>query len=375
MIRKWADIDYPVSKKKGHYRIDILAPLFLDELVKNGYVVKDIPEKAAPGLNFYKGIQIAADTLKKAHFDIDIYVHDVSTLLESSEMLISKNILDSSDLILGATTPKDIPSLAAYAKRKNLNFISALTATDGGIKDNPFFTLLQPSLKSHCEWISNEATRIHTQKMPVLLRRSSVPADDQAYRYINADSANKISFAPVLCNTMPAKAQLASLIDTTHTNVMIIAVNDNNYADSLLKMLKQNFPSTHFEIYGMPTWSSISSIRKPGFYPNFTINVTVPFYFDPATDQGKYVEQVYKKEYGGKPADNVFMGYETLFWYANMLQRYGTIFNKQYSDNETAPFTKFEVRPQWDAMGNVIYQENKHVTLRRYNNGNAVIVK
>jgi hypothetical protein len=59
----------------------------------------------------------------------------------------------------------------------------------------------------------------------------------------------------------------------------------------------------------------------------------------------------------------VYRGYETLFWYAHMLKRYGTIFNKQYSDNETAPFTKFNVKPVWDAKGYPDYHENRNFTI------------
>ncbi len=370
VIRKWSDIEYAPSQRKSHYRIDVLAPLYLDELVKNGYAVKDIPEKAVAGLNFYKGVQIAADSLRKANFDIDIFIHDVSSLLESTDMLVRKKLLDSSDLIIGAVASKDVPVLAAYAKGRQVNFISAMSPADGGIKDNQYFTLLQPSLKSHCEWIAADLEKKYSGRKALLLYRSYLPADLNAYKYFTDDTTNRRLYSSLLCNSLPKKENIAVMIDTTKINTVVVAVLDNVYADSILRIFKRDFPNVRFEIYGMPSWSSMASISKASTYPNLSINVTQPFTFDAANPSVQYVDRVFKKEYGGRPQEMVYRGYETMFWYANMLMRHGTIFNKQYNDNEIAPFTRFEIAPQWDASGNVLYMENKHIFVHKYESAN-----
>lgn len=369
VVRKWSDLEYAPSQRKIHYRVDILAPLYLDELVKNGYVVKDIPEKAIAGLNFYKGVQIAADSLKKAGFDVDIYIHDVASLLESTDMLISKNALDSADLIIGAVNAKDIPALAAYAKRKKVNFISALSGADGDVKDNQYFTVLTPTLRSHCEWINNTLETKLKGKKALLLYRATLPADDNAAKCLMGTAATATQYSLVLCNTLPKKEELAKFIDTGRTNTVVIPVQDNNYADSLLRILNIYFPRTHFEVYGMPGWSGMANIRKGNIYNNIAINITTPYNFDPTSESGRYVEKAFEKEYGGKPQEFVYRGYEVTFWYVNMLKRHGTIFNKQYDDVATSPFTKFDIRPQWDEKGNVLYHENRCLFVNTYGSG------
>ena len=69
----------PAVHAKKRFRVDVLAPLYLDELVKGNNVTykEKIPEKALPGLAFYAGISIAADSLKKEGFNIDIYIHEI----------------------------------------------------------------------------------------------------------------------------------------------------------------------------------------------------------------------------------------------------------------------------------------------------------
>ena len=369
--RKWASIEYAPTQKKDHYRVEVLASLFLDELVKNGYASRDIPEKAQAGLSFFKGVQLAADSLKRAHFDIDIYVHDVASIMESADMLVRKNVMDSADLIIGAVAPKDVPVLANYAKAKHINFISATSPADGGVRDNQYFTILQPSLKSQCEWIASDIEEQHGRG--ILLYRTYIQADNNAYQFITDDTANRRMFVPVLCNTLPRREDLAKYIDTSKTINIVATINDVTYADSLLRLLKKEFPRVKFQVYGMPSWSVMQAAVKPGTYPNMVINVPAPFAYEPSNATVQYVDRVYRKDYGGKPQDMVYRGYEVMFWYANLLSRYGNVFNKQYMDDETAPVTKFLVKPQWDKYGNVLYMENRRTRLLRFDNGNVTV--
>lgn len=166
-VKKEAAFKYPPSVMKNRYRVDVLAAMYLDELVKKGAVTDKIPDKALPGIAFYEGLTIAADSLKKAGYNIDIYVHDVASTKEAPDSLIKSGALDSADLIIGAVQSHDVPVLAAYAKDHKVNFVSALSPSDGGVKSNKYFTLIQPSLKTHCNWILSDIA----QKFPACMCR------------------------------------------------------------------------------------------------------------------------------------------------------------------------------------------------------------
>ena len=64
-VKKKREIEYPQSIAKERYRIDVLLPLYLDELVKEDKPTfkGKVPEKAQPGINFYEGVNLAVDTL------------------------------------------------------------------------------------------------------------------------------------------------------------------------------------------------------------------------------------------------------------------------------------------------------------------------
>ena len=150
--KKKESIEYPETQLRERYRIDVLVPLYLDELVKNNKpTFKDkVPEKASAGLSFYEGIKLAADSLSALGYNIDVYVHDITQQDLSPEAMIKSDMLEETDLIIGALQSNQLQAIASFAKKSNVNFISALSPSDADIKENPYLTMLQPTLKKHC---------------------------------------------------------------------------------------------------------------------------------------------------------------------------------------------------------------------------------
>lgn len=365
------EVKFPPTVKKSHYRVDVIAPVYLDELVQGDAVTFKgaVPDKAAPGLAFFQGVKLAADSLQKSGFNLDIYLHDAGSLNESPDRLIEKRMLDSADLIIGAVAGHDVPGLAAYAKARKVNFVSALSAADGNVKDNQYFTLLQATLKSHCERIVNAVAQKYPGQKIGLLYRTTIPAEENAYKYITEIKGLKVSFVKLQCNTMPDYNKLNALFDTVTSGVIIMAVLDTNFADSVLRKLSGEFPVDHFDVYGMPSWYGMSELTKPNAYKNVSVNVTHSFNMNLSEEDVKALSRTYKKDYGGKPTEVVLRGYETMLWYGSLLKEYGTIFNEKYSDVSGAPFTKFEISPQFDKQGFILFNENRKLYHSTYEAG------
>ena len=202
----------------------------------------------------------------------------------------------------------------------------------------------------------------------MLVYRRNTGVDDRAFGYIIKD--NLFTYTPIPANTLPTAEQLRREIDTEVNNVIVMPIVDAAYATKAIAALSKDFPTTRFEIYGMPSWKGTPVLKKDEASANIAIYLTAPFYFDPSTASGQVVASAYKKTYGSRPGEMVYRGYETLTWYAYLLNRYGTIFNDKMGDNGTAVFTRFDIKPRWDATENLLYNENTHLYLYRYEGGN-----
>lgn len=364
---------YPPSVLKDRYRIDVFISLYLDELVKEDKVIVKgrVPEKAISGLDFYEGVKLATDTLNGLGYAIDVYVHDVAKPAEAPAALIAAKALDSTDLIIGAVSNTYIPSLAGFCKTKHINFVSAQSPSDAGIRNNPYFIMMQPSLTANCEWIMTAVNKKHKTIKPLILYRKNITVDSNALNYLKIQQAivNTLS-----CNVMPSKEVFKAYFDSTRLNILIVPILDVTYAETLLTTLHNYFPGYNFEVYGMPTWKNMNALKKPDAFANIAVNVPLPFYFDFSTPNAILLSNFYKNDIGsGRPSEMVFRGYETMYWYAYMLSKYGTVFNTRFEDNSAAPFTRFEIKATYDKNENFMYHENKRISLIRYQSSSYVI--
>lgn len=371
--QKGYKLEYPSSVLKDRYRIDILAPLYLDELVKNGQkVYKDkVPEKAQAGIDFYQGVKLAADSLTQLGYKLDVYIHDVTQYALTPEMIIKNGTLDESDLIIGVLQYAQLKPIAAYAKKLNINFISALSPSDGDVVENPYFIMVQPTLETHCKKLTNYVTRKFLGERKLVLYRSSNSIDSIANAYLAVVGKN--GFEPIECNNIPNKAFFEAEFDSTVANIILMPIVDANYADFILQKLNSWFPSHQFKVYGMPSWKALSAMRKPDLYPNISISFPSPFYFDPNAPLVQHIANVYRKEFNSRPSEIVYRGYESLFWYGALLQRYGTLFNLKQNDTQEALFTRYDMKDEWTKQQDFLYWQNEHVYLFNYAKGACVV--
>lgn len=367
------EIVYPKSVRKDRYRIDVFAPLYLNEVVTGSKPVsKDhIPEKAMPGINFYEGVKLAIDTLDQEGYRMDVYLHDVIDPKHTPEALITAKTLDSADLIIGAVPANMVAPLAQFAKKRTINFISAMSPADGNIKDNPYFTILQPTLQTHCDWLRSMLSKKYGNMHMVIYRRPSTPLDETAYKAIVKDSLFRLT--TINATNVPQPAQLKNVFDSVDNNIIIMPVLDGAYATQLLQQLHTLYPSYRFEVYGMPSWKAMPVLKKTDALSNIGIYFTAPFYFDPSTASGQSLASDYKKAFGGRPGEMVYRGFEAICWYTYLLNKYGTIFNPRIADNASAVYTRYDIRPRWDKDFNLLYNENAHLYLYRYQDGSFTV--
>ncbi len=361
--------------KKERYRIDILGPLYLGELVANGKPVykSHLPDKTLPGLGFYQGIKLAADTLGAFGYKMDVYFHDITDPTQSVDALLKANRLDSSDLVIGNVQAAQVAPLAAFAKKKQINFVSALSPTDANVSANLYFNLLQPSLQQHCEAIREALSKRSKRDNILVYRRSTSAVDEQCFKYLTRDSS--YNFSVVSVNTALPAEKLANFLDSNLTNVIVMPIVDLAYSAQLLQQLSKSFPEYVIEVYGMPSWKGMSLLNKEGALSSLGITVSAPFYFDPSVSAGKGFSDMYNRVYGGRPSEMAFRGYETLYWYAYLLNRYGTIFNDHLGDAGAAPFTRFDMELLRNKDNKELYYGNKHVYFYRYQGGSYSVTQ
>jgi hypothetical protein len=364
-----AQFTFPKSVKKDRYKVAVLTPMYLDSVDLESNLTH-IPKFMMPGLDFYKGVQIAADTLKNAGHQLDIYVFDSKSDYLGVKDLIQTNKLDSMDLIIGNASIADLTLLAEFAKEKQINFVSAVSPADAGQTFNPYFTILQPRLITHVEKIHRSINARFPEDNVVFVHRN-ITAEINALQYFKQDILHPLParFAELsLKEDSLSVDQVLKLIDSNYNTTIVLGILDPAITYKYLKILQPAAERFGIKVYCMPTIEASKALGKTDEFPGMPIYYTTSYIIDKITPASLYINREYKKHMGGFTSDIVYKGFESLYFFSGLMRKYGVPFNEHMNDHAYSFITPYKIMPVKE-KGKVKYYENKYLYMLRYENG------
>ena len=340
-------------------KIVLFLPLEIDAAFNGSeYILgnKNLPKTMLPALDFYNGVIMALDSIKKINSALDVRIVDAKQKNNPLTTLLTDSSLQKPALIISAITNKtDTKLLADFALTQQTPMISAIFPNDAGVTNNPFFTILNPTLKTQCEATYNYIQTNFSKNTILYIKKKGTTEDyiqniiqggnnKTTQSFVNIDEQDSIAFA-----------DLAPYLDSTKQNILLCGSLKESFGYSIIKMLNNN-PAYKTTIMGMPTWDGEKSLNVP----NVEIIYASPYYFNGNEKLLKQLTSAYKKKYLGRPSDQFFKGYETMLYFTTSLL------------SKTSPvFNTFKITPvnNADNKSQVDYQENKNLYFFRKQNG------
>lgn len=339
--------------------IIVFIPLEIDAAF-NGtdYILgnNNLPKTMLPGLDFYNGVLMAVDSLKKSGATFDIRIIDTKQKNNSLTTLLTDSSIQKPTLIISAITNKaDTKLIADFALAHQTPMVSAVFPNDAGVTNNPFFTVLNPTLKTQCEAIYNYIQTNFSKNTILYLKKKG--ATEDYIQNIIVDKSNKTSkfFLNIELPDSISFADLAPYLDSTKQNILLCGSLKESFGYSIVKLLNDN-PAYKSTIIGMPTWDGEKSFNVT----SVEIIYASPFYFNGNEKLLKQLTNAYKLKYLGRPSDQFFKGFESMMYFTTGLL-----------SKPTPVFNSIKIMPVYneDNKSQVDYLENKNLYFFRKQNG------
>ncbi len=356
------------------YRVAVFAPLYLDSVFSNASfsTSNTIPRFIMPAVEFVQGAQIAFDTLALNGKKAEAFIYDSKSYSRPISWLIKNKYLDSIDLIIGSVKEPDYQELANFAAQKRIPFVSATYPNDGGVTQNPFLIIVNSTLKAHCEGIVSYLVQKHGTDKIYLIKKKG---DDRIDNYIK--EANIQDGKPLLnIKTLAIDSSISSYallrrIDTTQSSVIIGASLNETFAKKLADAcypIQKNHPLV---LIGMPNWDGFRSLTKKEAYPDFPILYTTPHYNLKSNIFDTLLIQKYFQIYRARPSDMAYKGFQTAYFFTNILLNNPIDFMSHINDNKNTPFHTYNFLPVYLDKQNSSpdYFENSHLFIMQIING------
>jgi hypothetical protein len=364
-----------VGQEAQRHKMALFVPLYLDSAfdATNTYRFNtSFPKYLNPGLEFYQGAQAALDSLHKVRAPIEVFVYDTKSATKPLPQQLTATEMDGVELMIGHTSASETRNLAEEAVRRKIPFISATLPNDAGVSNNPYYVVLNSTLRSHCESIYRYLQKAHSNaKITVFTKPGAQEAKLKEYLQ---DFAKATTSTPLKINFVDAgngldAAQLALSLDSTRKNICIAGSLDESFGSSLVQQLSSLNKKYPLTIVGMPTWDGIN-FSKAGF-KSVEIIYTTPFYYARSTSLSTRLTNEFNAKQAGRPTDMFYRGYETVLRFALLLLDAKTDMASNLSRKGNTIFTPFDIQPVFldKNKPELDYFENKKLFFIRVFNG------
>jgi hypothetical protein len=327
-------------------KVLVFAPVYLDSAF-DGTTYKlgnaNLPRTILPGLDFYNGIMLAVDSLNKEYQPLDIYFFDSKSITEPMEVILDKEEIQDASMIIAAFNNRhEIKDIADFALQKKIPLISMTYPNDGGISANPFFALVNPTLRTHIEAIYTYLGRIYPTEQLVYFRRAGSTEDMIAG--IMSELNKKTYKIPLKIKTVSLPdsftiEQVLTQLDSNKQNIVVCGTLNEVFGMNLTKAIGNNKKYKAI-IIGSPTWDAIKDIGKDA-----EIIYTTPYNYQRTDKTAQSITNNYRAIYAGRPSDMVFKAFEAMYRFGKLLVRYGNNTINHLSDKDLKLFNEFDFQP------------------------------
>lgn len=362
------------SKIIPKQKIAVFAPLYLDSAFdkQNNYRYdKNFPKFIIPGLEFYEGVKLALDSLNKEGIELEVFVFDTRSSKKS--VLEQLQQMDSVNMIIAFCTAHENYLFAGEAMIRKIPYINPNLPNDGGITNNPYFVLLNSTLKTHVEELYRFAQKKYANSSIVLFRKKG-ELEDLIRDYIN-DFANSLTTAALKIKWVELNddfniKQLVNNLDSTRHIVCISGTLDDQFNRRLALYLASIHKIYKTTMIGMPTLENTSKdfyqqeFRGPEFI------YSTPFYNPRKDSVSQRIINYFNEKMYARPSDMVLRGYETAWRFSKLLIRYKKDIASNLTSYEFNVFREIDIRPVINKQTLTLdYFENKKLYFLKWQDG------
>jgi len=364
-----------LAQNTSKQKIAVFIPLYLDSAFDayNTYRYdKNFPKFINPGLEFYEGVQLALDSLTKEKVPLEVFVYDTRSVQRN--LLEQINEIDTAvGLIIAHANAQENWVLAGEANLRKIPYINVNLPNDGGIVNNPYFVMLNPSLRTHVESVYRYLQKYNSLNTITVLRKKG-QMEDLIKTYLDDYSRSTVS-VPLklkyvdLIDSFTVK-QLRSMLDSNRQNTFIAASLDDNFNRRLITQLALAGRSYKTSIIGMPTLDNLDKEFSKNEFKGPEIIYGNPFYNAKTDKVSTEINNYFNTKMYARPSDMVFRGYEVMWKYSKLLAEYKTDLSSNLNNKSNKVFTDFDIQPVLNKQTMTMeYFENKKLYFIKWQDG------
>lgn len=330
------------GEKKEEYNIAFFLPFHADEactLDMEKLIKGDVrfSGKTDVALQFYEGALLAIDSLKKQNLNAKIFVYDVDDK-DSANIanILKKPELSSMDLMIGPLYGSGFLPIAAYAKEHNIAIVSPFTQVNKILFNNPYVSKVSPSVTLQVEQMAHFVVDSFKTQNIILVNNSSMKEISFFNTFKTTANAGLLSAGMQPADSVKEAfglGGLQSILSTSKMNVIILPSNNQSYITEFISKLNVMKEKYNIVLFGLQNWLNFDNLDFE-YLNNLSLHIPSNTFIDYSSDPTKNFIKNYRAKFKTEPEIYVFQGFDITYCFLSSLQKDGSGFLKNLSENK-----------------------------------------
>ena len=335
-----------------------------------------LSSRTEPFLQFYQGVLMAVDSLKRLGYTIDLYVYDTERDPNTVQRLVGELNLLSPDLIIGPVYPDTYKAVAEQLGNRTIPMIFPLSSRGGDLVRFPNFVQLNTSMVSLVEemadWIVANSAQAHL--INIIPDGGARSGDEkrltdlvQTRLQVNGmDNMTSCQWQPQM-----NLDSLRKIMRPGVENIILFPTINEAAASRTLPVLSALADQFQITVNGFHDWLKFTSIDEEVLF-KLNVKMMTNGYVDYQGDVAKEFSAKHRDYFYSEPSNVVNRAFDIVMCFVPLVDvERGNALNVLRTKDISGTFTRF----QFHSVSGFGGLENRGLYLINYSRNFEIIVK
>lgn len=300
--------------------VAVVLPFALDQNAKSA--------EAQKAIDFYEGVLLTVDSLKRAGVSIDVLAIDEGSVEQSKiQDALQNPMLKEADVIIGPGRNADINQLVAFSQTNQIPLVIPFANTDNLAGGRPYVFQCNTRQSLHYTKVFDRFVRHNSQENIIFVEMNERNAKDNYIADFRKHlTNNQVRYMQVDFSDFDDK--LLQMLDSTRFNTLIPTATSAQSFDMLcLKLSDMNLSATYkIRLMGTPEWQTFPQKSQKNMY-QYSATFFTTFYNNNLSSRTKVFTDKFRNafrhdQYASYPRYGE-MGHDISAFFLTAIQRYG----------------------------------------------------
>ncbi len=309
-------------------------------------------------LEFYQGILMAADSVKRQGTNMDIYTfHCGSTAADMKKLLAREQVLNSLQVIFGPADEAQIPALADFCNEHNIRLVLPFSNSQP-TKGNPLMYSAvsgQPVSMTEAVLLSS---KVHKGYNYIILKTESPDARGRQFTELLKQDLHTRGITPKVLDIEADSLAYVAAFSQFQGNCVVPDNTDLktlNILSSKMDAFLQLYPQYKFCLLGYPEWRTYTNIMLNNFH-RFDTYIYSTYYYNPTSAQTDVFQKQFFHNFGHPMQVSypryAMMGFDMAYYFLHGISVQGDTFENMQQSLIYQPFQHpFKFKREGDGNG------------------------